>query len=417
MGEAPSDREGVPHGAVGEVSAEPQAERMGLAPGLRTQVDNVGHVRVVTPLGGVVDTGPHGLAILSLFAHPRTVSEALAALEYLPEPRPDHAPAAATIESLVEAGAIVEEAASGDRWGWTDPAEHARLLDDTRRTDAFVAAIRETVRPDDVVLDIGTGSGILALTAALAGARHVYAVEASDIAAVAERAFAANGVADRVTLLRDWSTRVELPEPASLLVSEIIGADPLEEDLLSTTLDARRRLLRPDATLVPQRLELLVQPATVAQINRWASRIEPSSVASWRSSYGVDLSVLWEARRKVPWQWTVEGMTAARWPVLAPRTTIADIDLRSLERDWVEVETEVGVDRPGVVDALILTFTAHLTDEISLPGPPWADEPSSWDTSVWVLPEAIAVEPGDVLAVRYRFGKPGAVDGLSCARR
>jgi 16S rRNA G966 N2-methylase RsmD len=288
------------------------------------------------------------------------------------------------------------------------------MLDDSRRTDAFVDAIRKSVRPDDVVLDIGTGSGILAITAALAGAKRVYAVEASDIAPIAERAIAANGVADRVTLIRDWSTRVELPERATLLVSEVIGADPLEEDLLRTTLDARRRLLRPDARLIPRRLELAVLPVSVSQVNRWASRIEPSSVDRWRRSYGVDLSVLWEARRRMPSQWTVEGMTAATWPALGPRTTVADIDLRSFERDWVEAEAEVDIDRPGTVDAVILTFTAHLAEGIALPGPPWADEPSSWDASLWVLPEAIAVEPGTVLQATYRFGKPGSVDGLSC---
>ncbi len=399
------------------MTAEPRAERLGLAPGLRTYIDGIGHVRVITPLGGVVDVGPDGLAILSLFAHRRTVTEALATLAQLPEPRPDEAPAATAIESLVEAGAIVADADAGDRWGWTDPAEHARMLDDSRRTAAFVAAIRETVRPDDVVLDIGTGSGILAITAALAGARHVYAIEASDIATVAERAIAANGVADRVTLLRDWSTRVELPERASVLVSEIIGADPLEEDLLGSTLDARRRLLRADARLVPQRLELVVQPVAVGQVNRWASRIEPTSVDAWRRAYGVDLSVLWESRRRIPLQWTVEGVTAARWPALAPRTTVVDIDLRSLERDWVEARTAVRMERPGTVDAVILTFRAHLTDDISLSGPPWPDEPSSWDASVWFLPEAITVEAGDVLDVHYRFGKPGTVDGLSCTLR
>ena len=107
---------------------------MGLARGLRTYIDGVGHVRVITPLGGIVDVGPDGLAILSLFGHPRTVAEALAAMAGLPEPRPDEAPSATAIESLIEAGAIVAEGEAGDRWGWTDPAEHARMLDDSRRT-------------------------------------------------------------------------------------------------------------------------------------------------------------------------------------------------------------------------------------------------------------------------------------------
>ena len=64
------------------------------------------------------------------------------------------------------------------------------------------------------------------MAAARAGARRVYAVEASDIAEVAERVFAANGVQDQITLIRGWSRQIELPKQANLLVSEIIGTRP-----------------------------------------------------------------------------------------------------------------------------------------------------------------------------------------------
>jgi 16S rRNA G966 N2-methylase RsmD len=62
-----------------------------------------------------------------------------------------------------------------------------RMVADRPRTDAFAAAIREVVRPTDVVLDVGTGTGILAMLAARAGARKVYAVDQSDIADAAAR--------------------------------------------------------------------------------------------------------------------------------------------------------------------------------------------------------------------------------------
>ncbi len=71
------------------------------------------------------------------------------------------------------------------------------MLHDERRTGDYLRALAAAVRPDDVVLDIGTGSGVLAVAAARAGARRVYAVEASDIAEVAARVFEVNGVQDR----------------------------------------------------------------------------------------------------------------------------------------------------------------------------------------------------------------------------
>lgn len=58
---------------------------------------------------------------------------------------------------------------------------------DTRRTNAFIRAIKKTVQVGDIALDVGTGSGILAMTSARAGAKHVYAIDiASDIAAFAK---------------------------------------------------------------------------------------------------------------------------------------------------------------------------------------------------------------------------------------
>ena len=201
---------------------------------------------------------------------------------------------------LIEDGALVPpDADRTPTRGWADPVEHARMLHDDRRTNDYVAAVRAAVRPADIVLDIGTGSGVLAIAAARAGARHVYAVEASDIADVAERVFASNDVQDKVTLIRGWSRDVELPERADVLVAEVIGNEPFEEEILETTLDARRRLLKPDARLIPHTLELVAHPLLIPDDGGQAARDRlarhPTVATALRDR------VPTTSRRRLPW--------------------------------------------------------------------------------------------------------------------
>ena len=159
-----------------------------LAPGVRTRLDAAGHVLVDAPDGTVIDLGPRGFATLSLFSRPLALGHAIDRLEAGERSATDFLPTLSVINMLIEEGALVRPGAGrGPTSGWADPVEHARMLHDHRRTGDYLAAVAEAVRPGDVVLDVGTGSGVLAVAAARAGARRVYAVEASDIAEVAER--------------------------------------------------------------------------------------------------------------------------------------------------------------------------------------------------------------------------------------
>ena len=386
-----------------------------IAPDVRLRFDATGHLLVDSPTGTVVDAGPRGLAIVSLFAQPVPLGTAIARLEAKAWASTDFAPTMGVVNVLLEEGALVTPGTEpGPISGWADPVEHARMLHDDRRTGDYLAAITAAVRPGDVVLDIGTGSGVLAVAAARAGARHVYAVEASDIAGVAGRVFAANRVDDRVTLVRGWSRHVDLPEPADLLVSEIIGSEPLEEEILETTLDARRRLLRPGARLVPHTLTLLVRPLRIPDADVRQRAIGPAAVQRWRRRYGIDFQPLLDAARPGPVHVPTEGEVAATWPPAGPPVVLAEIDLTDFAQATVDASVDLVVDQGRAVNAVAVTFRAGLHGNVTHTLDPWRWPISSWATSVWVLPELVQIGRDEVLRVDYRRRVQGAPDGLSC---
>jgi Ribosomal protein L11 methyltransferase (PrmA) len=386
-----------------------------LAPALRTRLDAAGHVLVDSPVGTIVDIGPYGFEILSLFSRPLRLGDAVARLEDLHRDSTEFAPTMSVINMLIEESAVVGPDEGRARTsGWADPVEHARMLHDHRRTGDYLAALRAAVRPGDVVLDIGTGSGVLSVAAARAGARRVYAIEATDIASVAAQVFELNGVQDRVTLLTGWSRQIELPEKADLLVAELIGNEPLEEEILETTLDARQRLLRPGASLIPHALTLLARPIQLPEAEIRQRAYSRPAVERWRELYDIDFQPLLDAAMPGPVHTITEGEVVATWPQMGPPVVLGSVDLASFEKPSVRASADLIVDHPGPVNAVAVTFRADLHAGISHTLDPWTWPASSWATSVWVLRDPIEVDSGFALRVTYNRRVAGTPDGLTC---
>jgi predicted RNA methylase len=128
-----------------------------------------------------------------------------------------------------------------------------QMIADGPRSSAFSAAIAQAVRPGDVVLEIGCGPAVFAMLAARAGACRVFAVDTDDIVDFARQLASANGLSDRIEFFQCDSRNLTLPEPASVIISDIRGSLPFFSEAIACLADARTRLLAPRGTMIPQR--------------------------------------------------------------------------------------------------------------------------------------------------------------------
>lgn len=162
---------------------------------------------------------------------------------------------------------------------------HRWMLRDSARNEAYRQAIAYFVKPGDVVLDMGAGTAILSIFAAASGARKVYAVERTEIAALAKRMVESNGYTSRIEVIEADLEDVSLPEKVDVLVSEWMGGFGVDENMLAPLVIARDRWLKPGGKIIPGRVTAVIAPGAIPDFD--------DAIVHWRSKpHGVDMSVI-----------------------------------------------------------------------------------------------------------------------------
>ena len=383
---------------------------------LRIRLDSSGNAVEFSAGNRTVRTDPPGAALPDLFRKPTTMAEAAAELNRRMAGKGGRMEATFGIMRLYRAGLLVDDAdgtpprISNRSEFWDGGRVHVAMLNDRQRTEGFLAAIRETVRPGDVVVDLGTGTGVLAIAAAQAGAARVYAVEATGIGKLAEANFRANGLQDRVTLVPGWSMDVDLPERADVLVCELIGNDLFDEGIIRITADARARFLKPDARTVPRRMNVFALPVAVPDRMIRRHLFTPEVLEAWRSWYGIDFGAL---ARSAPSSLSfLISPSKLRDCALADPVLVATTDLRAEHGSPLPADREFVASVSGRLDGVMIHFELELAPGIRLSThPDRVDRHCSWAHRVWVLPEPLPLEPGARYRLTWRHGRAGLLDG------
>lgn len=267
---------------------------------------------------------------------------------------------------------------------------YGEMIANAPRIEPYVEALRRSVTPDSVVLDLGCGQGLFALLACQFGARRAYAVEPDNVINIGREAAVANGFADRIEFFQSLSTDVTLPEPASIIISDLRGVLPLFQKHIPSIIDARKRLLAAGGVLIPRR-DLL-----------WAALVEAPEryeeiVGPWQNRlFGVDLSA---GLSKITNSWRKTRLKADE--LLTEATRWATLDYVTIDSPDTSAEISWRIGRSGVIHGIALWFETELADGIGFSNQPGEPE-LVYGNGFLPFPRAVEVREGERIEVKLR---------------
>ncbi len=366
-------------------------------PDLRLHLDARNELEV--DVGGRIHAcGPHALRLLEIFARPLAVGEALDHLKPTLVGTQDWMLALRTIQQLEAAGVLTANGGEGSEAPFDQASIHIDMLNDRGRTEAFIKAIRQTVKPGDVVVDLGTGTGVLAIAAVKAGARKVYAIEAGAVRQQAAAMIKENGFGDQITVIPGWSTQVTLPEQADVVIGELLGNDPFGEDITDVYRDAVRRFLKPGGKVLPARVELWAVLAHIPEKISARYRFEPATLEAWEQSYGIQFKALSPAVASV--NFAVAPQTAKAWALLFKPVRLMESDLSSGEESACPDVVEMMVASNGFANGVLFYFTTQLCDGVLIStNPMTVEEDCHWRNVVRLFSAGCEVKEGQSLKI------------------
>ena len=261
--------------------------------------------------------------------------------------------------------------------------EHEKMLSDEARMEFYHGAVTEAVQAAAaskgdgkvVVIDVGTGTGVLAAWADKAGADHVFALDHSPRTLELAATLAEENECSNIEFMCGHSSQFVCPpdiaEKVDIIIHEQIGDILFDEYMVKTIVDLRERVLKKGGRIVPRAFQLFVDPVQIAS-KRHVSMMKDIK------SHGLDFSCLQDMidTEEDPGYLHFRSSDPSlidRAPCGLGETSVWDVDLETItERDMSTEKTlqwTRRVRQPGRVDALCVHFGCKEGDRAIHSGP------------------------------------------------
>lgn len=290
------------------------------------------------------------------------------------------------------------------------PRWHFEMLNDEHRNAAFEQALARAITSDTIVLDIGSGTGLLAMMAARAGAKETITCEmVPQLAELARDTVARNGLSDRIVTLDKKSTSlsigIQMMHKANLLVTETVDCGLLGEGIVSSIAHAKANLLTDDAQIVPC-------AATVYAMVVESPRLRNLNLAETAARFDVSLINRYATAHYFPVR-----LAAFEYKALTEPFEVFHFDFVKgtifPERKTISVRAK----QEGVGQCVVFWFDMHLDAETSITNEPGST--THWEQALQCLDTEVAIRAGQTLRVEaehdcliIRFGSCDPVPEL-----
>ncbi|MES2603655.1 MAG: class I SAM-dependent methyltransferase [Pseudomonadota bacterium] len=263
--------------------------------------------------------------------------------------------------------------------------EHRGYLEDTVKLQQYADAIAASVKPGDVVLDLGCGTGVLGLMALRAGASRVYAIDEKPVLEIARRTFAQAGFAERARCLRGSSFELDLPERVDVIVCDHVGYFGIDYGILAMLADARTRFLKPGGMVLPAELRLWLAMTSMEGAT--------TAVGNWHHAVPPDYQWVSELATNTKLSTHLDANVLNGAPAL-----LQTLNLTAPTEEFYSWSVTLQASRAGKLDALAGWFECRLAGDIWMTNSPLAADKLRRPQMLLAFESPLALQANDPIA-------------------
>ncbi|PAV77286.1 hypothetical protein WR25_03837 isoform A [Diploscapter pachys] len=274
---------------------------------------------------------------------------------------------------------------------------HIRMINDEVRNKYFEEAMKRMIRADDVVMDIGAGTGLLSVIAARYTSRVISVEENAVLCRICEEVTRKNGVEGKIEVACQNSKDIDVSKypKATVIVAELLDCCVFGEDVVGTLLDAHNRLTEEKAQFIPQAAEVCVQLLESAEIYSFHSLECDGHFMSQCASTSEDSTDPYSC---------VDLADHRNYRFLSLSHSVTSIDFSSrddlnrFKSNRVNGELSITADKSGTLHAFSVHFRARMCDELVMD----SSEGTVWDRGIFPLQRPMQIEEGQTVRVQWK---------------